>query len=211
MSMLESKLLSALANLGNAAGSELVSNGVLSAPDELVKAFEEAMQGIDMSMNQEANNASTNQDSSLSSNDNDILKGPAEEVPSLNLDNQQVEVDGLNHAQQIENSTEAQNIDWQNSSSSSQDFTFDRSQQAQVNQHENIANISNDNKVQTGELGHELQAILEKLAQPGANLSHLELYRAQYIMGMLKTQAQTGMKISQGISQGLESALKQNG
>ena len=48
-------------------------------------------------------------------------------------------------------------------------------------------------------------------SRPGANIGPDALFRAQYLAGMLRVQAQTGLKTSQSASQGMESVLRQQG
>lgn len=55
----------------------------------------------------------------------------------------------------------------------------------------------------------ELGQLLERVA--GGQPSPTELYRLQYMMGMLRLQASSGVQLSQQGSQGLETLLKQQG
>ena len=55
----------------------------------------------------------------------------------------------------------------------------------------------------------EVARLLERVT--GGNLSAVELYRLQYLVGMLQVQASSGSKVSQQAGQGIESLLKQQG
>ncbi len=55
----------------------------------------------------------------------------------------------------------------------------------------------------------ELARLLEEVTR--GNTSAMELYRLQYLVGMLQVQASSGMKVSQQAEQGIESLLKQQG
>lgn len=57
----------------------------------------------------------------------------------------------------------------------------------------------------------ELSRLLEACSQPGASIGPDALFRAQYLVGMLKVQTQIGLKTSQSASQGMESVLRQQG
>lgn len=61
------------------------------------------------------------------------------------------------------------------------------------------------------DLLREVGQILEKVTQPGGAILPTDLYRLQYLTGILKVGAQTGLKASQQTTQGMESVLKQNG
>ncbi len=229
MSMLETKLLSALSELGNAVGSGLKSDGVLSPPDDLVKAFEEAMQNLDA-------NASNNQDTSQNlmqenvdcggvdsqnhQEQESLYPGPAEQMPSVSQGEQAQNVDNGLHVDNAEQVTQTNRVSdipqTQNVTQTSESHGIDgqssfRMQSENVSQgNQGVNNIQESQGTQSSEeLMQELQSILQNITQPGATVNHLELYRAQYIMGMLRMQSQTGMKVSQGVSQGLESVLKQ--
>lgn len=55
----------------------------------------------------------------------------------------------------------------------------------------------------------ELARLLERVG--GGNASVAELYRLQYLVGMLRVQATGGSQLSQQVNQGFESLLKQQG
>ena len=60
-----------------------------------------------------------------------------------------------------------------------------------------------------GENVREIARLLEEVTR--GNASSMELYRLQYLVGMLQVHASSGMKVSQQAEQGLESLLKQQG
>lgn len=55
----------------------------------------------------------------------------------------------------------------------------------------------------------ELTRLIERVG--GGNASAAELYRLQYLVGMLRVQATGGTQLSQQVNQGFESLLKQQG
>ncbi len=55
----------------------------------------------------------------------------------------------------------------------------------------------------------ELARLIERVG--GGNASSAELYRLQYLVGMLRVQATGGSQLSQQVNQGFESLLKQQG
>ena len=57
----------------------------------------------------------------------------------------------------------------------------------------------------------ELGRLLDAFSRPGATLGPEALFRAQYLTGMLKVQAQAGLRTSQSASVGMESVLRQQG
>ena len=60
--------------------------------------------------------------------------------------------------------------------------------------------------------GDGLQEVVHLLERvTGGNASAVELYRLQYLVGMLKVQAASGSKISQQAEQGIQNLLKQQG
>lgn len=61
------------------------------------------------------------------------------------------------------------------------------------------------------DLLREMGEILQNITKPGASILPAELFRLQYLTGMLKVGSQTGLKASQQATQGMESVLKQNG
>ena len=57
----------------------------------------------------------------------------------------------------------------------------------------------------------KLGRLLDDFPRPGAVGGPEELFRVQYLVGMLKVQAQAGQQTSQSASQGMESLLRQQG
>lgn len=57
----------------------------------------------------------------------------------------------------------------------------------------------------------ELTRLLDAVSGPGVQIGPEVLFRAQYLTGMLKVQTQAGLKTSQGMSEGMESVLRQQG
>lgn len=69
-----------------------------------------------------------------------------------------------------------------------------------------------DDGVRRGGIRDDVQEVARLLERvTGGNLSAVELYRLQYLVGMLQVQASSGSKVSQQAGQGIESLLKQQG
>ncbi len=217
MSMLESKLLTALSELGNAAGSGLKSDGVGAPPDELVKAFADSMQNTGQDTPQaqdflqdsetfEQNGQNSQHANEQHNFEHKLIKGPAESMPALSSSQETAPSQSVNNRdipsiQEVTNVQEGQSLDPRAS------YRMDNAQGTSSFASEVSKPLGQD--ASSKELIQELETILQKISEPGNMLGQLELYRAQYIMGMLKMQAHTGMKVSQSTSQGLESLLKQ--
>ncbi len=60
----------------------------------------------------------------------------------------------------------------------------------------------------TDGLRQELERLLQNISQPDVPVGPESLFRAQYLMGMLKVQAQAGINSSGQVSQGMESVLR---
>ena len=58
---------------------------------------------------------------------------------------------------------------------------------------------------------HELAQLLEQFSGQGTVIGPQDLFRAQYLVGMLKVQVHAGFKVSQSTSQGMENVLRQQG
>lgn len=58
---------------------------------------------------------------------------------------------------------------------------------------------------------HELARLLEQFSGQGTVIGPQDLFRAQYLVGMLKVQVHAGFKVSQSTSQGMENVLRQQG
>ncbi|WP_297218888.1 hypothetical protein [uncultured Desulfovibrio sp.] len=58
---------------------------------------------------------------------------------------------------------------------------------------------------------NELARLLEQTSQPHAVIGPQELFRVQYLVGMLNAQAKAGVQTSQQTTQGMESLLRQSG
>jgi len=74
---------------------------------------------------------------------------------------------------------------------------------------EDVAAVQPEQK--EGELVRELGHLLQEITQPSIALGPETLFRAQYLMGILKAQGEAGVKASQQVSQGMESILRQQG
>lgn len=228
-------LLEALEKLGQSAGSGLCSGGPSGQPsDELVKAFQQALNGPEQSEGkggvsaaQAASETNGPGNGGLGVETVPPEPGPAERMPPLDQAGraEQAERDHpgrLIRMEQIDRTDETGRAEEAVESSS------DVAGPHEVRAPDESPALNR----QTGQAGHigptggvategnpagpddalkELGQLLEQAAQPGAALNPMDVYRMQYLVGMLKVQAQTGQKASQSVTQGMESVLRQSG
>ncbi len=191
MAMLESKLLTALSELGNAQGTGLKSDAPAAPSKELIQAFEDAMQN--------SNSQANDQQSQYAMNENE--------------QNAYSKVQ-FEHDQNYSQNQKTQGIDSEtgkvydvSQSSESQSLDARASFRKDISEAQN--NFEANNPARQEDLLKELTTIAENFSQHGAQITQVELFRIQYILGILNSQSQTGMKVSQTVSQGLENLLKQ--
>ena len=66
-------------------------------------------------------------------------------------------------------------------------------------------------KTQSPDFLRTAETLSELLSKPAAEISPVDLLQAQRLMGVLKVHAETGKKVSEGISDTLEQTLEQQG
>lgn len=181
-----STLLSALEKMGQSAGSGLVSSGPQGMPaEDLVKAFQQAMEQPEIPQSDAAQLQQTSDVAGMpdagcqipDGPEHAVLPGPAEFMPPVQEAGQSPMLDNAAHAPQ-------------SASAIDQQAPHDASQQDWM---------------------QEVTSFLERISTPGATVSPEELYRVQHAVGMLKLGAQSGQQASQQSTQGLESILRQSG
>lgn len=207
------KLFEALEKLGQSAGSGLRSDGPLGdPPGDLVRAFREAMespgQGLDGQPAGQSGPEGTARlqgipgpeatapdgvtaagevlpEESVAAPDGirRVGPGPAERMPPVNPGG---EASG----------------DFARATAENEAAPVSRTDPG-----ENLAAAEGGEREPLTEMGR----LLERIAQPGASVNPTDLYRLQYLAGMLRTQGQIGQKASQQTTQGLESVLRQQG
>ncbi len=218
MSGLESRLMDALSKLGSASGTGLKSDKIGPPPDELVKAFEEALNDLSQDANSNGlgaeSNAFESQDSSTPQSIEFDKALHVEGTQSADTSMQGVDstskVDAKPNAQSIDNTNGVNKIDngFEINSVNSSD-AVDSKMNFRTEEVNKTQNTNQSKEPTTDELLKELSHVLETMSQPGASVSHMELFRVQYLVGMLKVQGQHGLKVSQTTTQGLENILKQ--
>ncbi len=190
MSMLESKLLTALSELGNAQGTGLKSDSPTAPSSDLIKAFEDAMQNNSQGNEQSAQYAmNENEQNTFSKVEFDQRADYAKDLKSQGIDSESGRV------YDVDQSSESQSLDGR--ASFRQDV--ERAQE----------NFQANKPESREELLKELITLAESFTAEGGQITAVDLFRTQYILGMLGTQSKTGMKVSQTISTGLETLLKQ--
>ena len=195
-----SRLMEALEKLGEWAGSG-AGNGPSGPPSrDLVRAFEDALSGS--SGETELSETPGAADAAGA----ELPPGPAESVPSFDDKGTQA-VEGQTsvpdaplagrvglHPEQRPGAV-----------SSAESVGADTRSQGPAEAGFRMEFREGENPVQ------ELGRLLEDFSRPGAVVGPEELFRVQYLVGMLKVQAQAGQQTSQSASQGMESLLRQQG
>ena len=188
------KLLEALERLGDWAGGTATGGGPSGPPArEVVRAFEEALdaasaqpgsvdQGTLASVPQQGDTAS-------------VLPGPAEQVPSV----QGVEPSSAG-GDAFARVAERPPADGPAGSASSTAAPGTAAPEQSAGR-----SVAQEDPAQ------ELFRRLESYAQPGSVVTPQELFRIQYLVGMLKVQVQAGISSSQQSTQGMENLLRQSG
>lgn len=229
------RLLEALEKLGQSAGSGLHSGGPSGQPsDELVKAFQQALNGPEQPEGKGGVSAAqavseTNGPGTGGAGVDAVPPepGPAERVPPLDQAGRAEQAERehpgqLTRMERIDRTDGAGRIE--EAVDSSPDVSGPRQvrapdespaperQAGQIGQIGETGDVAAEGKpAGPDDTLKELGQLLEQATQPGATLNPTDVYRMQYLVGMLKVQAQTGQKASQSVTQGMESVLRQSG
>lgn len=222
-----SKLLEALEKLSSSEGSGLRSDGPGGEPPkELVREFEALLEAKPDTVNStdaiqqqdtmsvqnlpDEQSIAAPQDASL---DIDTIKAPTQEDFAFSFDKnphealQFPEANGIN-SESISNADAAPHSEMPHGHELQNDMTLQGSESAQSTGNAPEAKSSED-KPQEKDILQELSELVEKSSD--GSMNHADLYRIQYIIGMLKAESTAGQKFSQGLSKGFESVLKQQG
>lgn len=195
-----SRLMEALEKLGTSTGAGLNSpNGPSGQPpQELIQAFEDALRGNDAQPNIEAFH---NNQQSLNNN---------EQAQAVDLESPQQakeKIDTDLHLWEVQ--TENIRIEAPSASHDIAGLEKELGSPEGMRLEQNSAESKQYTDTSFTDQIRELGEILNKM-NTGA-LSPQDLYRMQYITGMLKVQSSAGVNISQRTTQGFESLLKQQG
>jgi hypothetical protein len=195
-----SRLMEALEKLGTSSGAGLNSpNGPSGQPSqELIQAFEDALQKNDA---QPSIDALNNSQQPLQNN---------EQAQAVELENPQQsseKIDADFHLWEVQ--TENIRIEPPSSRHDIAGIEQDIGSPEALNPQQNSAEPKQYTDTSFTDQIRELGEILNKM-NTGA-LSPQDLYRMQYITGMLKVQTSAGVNVSQRTTQGFESLLKQQG
>ena len=186
------KLIEALEKLGDWAGGATSGGGPSGPPArEVVRAFEEALEAAPVQpggVDQGALASAPEQAGEAAT-----LPGPAEQVPSVHEAGPSMP-DGV---EPVEQGMELARSDGPAPSTAT-------SRTSAPEQVEGRA-VSQEDPAQ------ELFRRLDNYAQPGNVITPQELFRIQYLVGMLKVQVQAGLNSSQQSTQGMENLLRQSG
>lgn len=211
-----SRLMEALEKLAEWAGSGPGGNGPSGPPSgEAVRAFEEAMSGVPDAADGGISVAAPTEPAA----EHSLLPGPAESVPPL--DGESVRMSGAdpaNPADPADPGSEMARVDGTDAAERAEPHPQAVESPEAVEAGDRIAptGVAEEPALRTKASGEEnpvreLGRLLEELSRPGASIGPETLFRAQYLAGMLKVQAETGLKTSQSASQGMESVLRQQG
>lgn len=195
-----SRLMEALEKLGEWAGSG-AGNGPSGPPSrDLVRAFEDALSGS--SGETELSETPGAADTAGA----ELAPGPAESVPSFDdMGTQAVERKTPVPDAPVAESVELHPEQRPEAVSSAESVGADTRSSGPAEAGFRMEFREGENPVQ------ELGRLLEDFSRPGAVVGPEELFRVQYLVGMLKVQAQAGQQTSQSASQGMESLLRQQG
>ncbi len=194
-----SKLLEALEKLAAWAG-DMPGSGPSGAPSrELVQAFEDAL-----AASTPAPGAADMPQAAAG----DVLPGPAQELPSLNgpqaPDTPQTA--GSMPAADADDTVPRQHH------ASSVTEAGESLQATAVEKAPPAAQApSRVEAPHQTDMLNELARLLEQTSQTHAVIGPQELFRVQYLVGMLNAQAKAGIQTSQQTTQGMESLLRQSG
>lgn len=202
--------MEALEKLTEWAGSGPGGNGPSGPPSgEAVRAFEEAMSGVPDAADGEISGAAPMEPAA----EHSLLPGPAESVPPL--EGESVRMSGAapaNPADPADPGSEMARVDGTDATERAEPHP----QAVEAGDRTAPTGAVEEPVLRTKVSGEEnpvreLGRLLEELSRPGASIGPETLFRVQYLAGMLKVQAQTGLKTSQSASQGMESVLRQQG
>lgn len=214
-----SRLFDALEKLGTSTGSGLQSFGPGAQPsDELVKAFEEMLNAVKASGMEGVQSPEAVDTQALGANavTETTEPGPAERVPGMEF-----QVDSIGKpsaAEQVDKSGRSHQVAATDTSlditdaipgvdtPGSMEFKVENTSASHAVQEPQANTASQSPEALIKELGQ----LMGTMAQNGG-LTQMELFRVQYLVGILKVQSSGGMKASQSVSQGMESLLKQKG
>ena len=195
-----SRLMEALEKLGEWAGSG-AGNGPSGPPSrDLVRAFEDALSGS--SGETELSETPGAADAAGA----ELPPGPAESVPSFDDKGTQA----VERKTSVPDAPVAESVELHpelrpEAVSSAESVGADTRSLGPAEAGFRMEFREGENPVQ------ELGRLLEDFSRPGAVVGPEELFRVQYLVGMLKVQAQAGQQTSQSASQGMESLLRQQG
>ncbi len=196
---LASRLLAALEKTGISSGAELRSDfGPSGQPDpELVRAFEEAMERGSESVVPESSGTGgatgLNEQPQMDVQPTEEIQLRTEAVPEGPRG-----VDAPEAPEKIADQSEGLRTDEMNAFAPQEIATPDAA-----------ARPDAPSRAESGEGLRELENILERMES--GQLRSEDLFRMQYLVGMLKVHAESGMKASQKMAQGFESLLRQKG
>ncbi len=196
---LASRLLAALEKTGISSGAELRSDfGPSGQPDpELVRAFEEALEGGSESVSP----GTPGIDDTAGSNE----QPPADVQPA---EETQLRTEGLPEGPQAMEAPEApEKIADQSEGLRTADTNGFAPREAAATDAAPQPDASS--RVEGSDGLRELENILGRIES--GQLRAEDLFRMQYLAGMLKVHAESGMKASQKMAQGFESLLRQKG
>ena len=189
-----SRLLEALEKLGEWAGSA-AGGGPSGAPSQdAVRAFEEALDSVSVPADAADQGASASAFSEVQAEA--ALPGPAEYMPP---------VDSAAQSAAPEGSYKAVTADFFSDTGSAGAASDTTAAQPSA------AGPAEGSSAMQDDPARELLQRLEACAQSGSSITPQELFRIQYLMGVLKVQVQAGLKTSQQSTQGLENMLRQSG
>ena len=188
------KLLEALEKLGDWAGGAATGGGPSGPPSrELVRAFEEALDAAPVQ-------AGATEQGALASaapggSETAVLPGPAEQVPSVQ--GASTPPSGVQPSDRVTDISASDSAAGTASSTAAPEAS--------------APDLAGEHPVAREDPAQELFRRLEQYAQPDSVVTPQDLFRIQYLVGILKVQVHVGLKTSQQSTQGMENLLRQSG
>lgn len=202
------KLLEALEKLSEWAGSMPGGGPSAAPPRELVQAFEAALSAPSEGVS--AAGQGTVADILQPAGDT-VFPGPAESLPSQDISPASSFTQQASMESDPMSTSLRQETSLPREAPSAAEVDERRYAPSAEIPPEESAPVSDPAANRQEDLVGELARLLENATRPQAMLGPHELFRLQYLVGMLNVQGKAGVQTSQQTTQGLESLLRQSG
>ena len=202
------KLLEALEKLSEWAGSMPGGGSSAAPPRELVQAFEAALAAPSEVVSTAGQGAATGSPQPAG---DAVLPGPAESLSSSDMSSASSVTQQASMQDDPLSGSAGQELPLPREAPSAAETDERRYTPSAEIPPEEGPSVSGPAANRQEDLVGELARLLENATHPQAMLGPQELFRLQYLVGMLNVQAKAGVQTSQQTTQGLESLLRQSG